>query len=251
MKKTFFGLSIALVSLILTSCLGDTSSTFEGSGLFTVVSKFEDTGTKYVPTNYGAVTWDKISDYSVGDAVIINYKVNLDKVKGGAFDAEYVTVTETLPNSAQRTVFEEVPLASADAFKDLTLRSFDPNSALIDRWLLAYTVDIKEGQGTDISFFYDESNQNPSEVTNLAAADKPCIVDVVLTITGQPANSNVETKNKNIVVRMANIREIFKPATIDKEIKRSIWLRYKKAGVTNPDFVNTGYILYKPAATTN
>lgn len=251
MKKILFSLTIALVSAFFASCLGDTESTFEGSNAFAVVQTDSKTSTKYVISTSGPLTWSGISEYSAGDALVINYKANLSNYDptGVAYMADYATILETFKVSVQKELEFDVIPEQVNSFKQLAVKNASPYEFQFkDRWEFYLVVEGKEGLTPDVTFYYNKDNQNIDATKDLKEDEKPYIIDAVLTFKGQAISTTKETKEKNIVARMDRVRQILQPKEIiEQPVARYIWIRYKKEGVAEPELIKGNGLIYLPA----
>ncbi|MEN9919029.1 MAG: hypothetical protein RL662_1465 [Bacteroidota bacterium] len=228
MKQVFlYVLAITLLGTTLTSCLGDTKSSYEGTSEFGVIKISED-GVKYlIPQSGVPLTWNGISKYNAGDAMLASYKVS--NLQSGILNAEYVSPIEEFPlgnhRQISRSTVDTTVTGNPDRFKAFTTRFYSGNSTFSDKWLFRYSVSVKEGQTSNVQFYYDDSKQKDQNGANLP--QNTAIVDVRLDITGTPnSGAQAVTKENNIVVDFRLLRNWLRPSNLDEDPVVRIWLRY-------------------------
>ncbi len=249
MRKTFLYVCVvAMLAIILPSCLGDNESTYQGTREFGVINLDNSTGTKYAAVGSGLggtyVTWDGISAYSTGDAVLLSYKINTNNVISGTniLMAEYATVAEgeSFPYKDQKNISVQVldttKQTNSAFFKTFGLNTYSANNFFSDKWLFSYTASIKDGEALSANFYYDASKQTQKDGTALPA--NTAIVDVVFTRAGTAIdNATSKTETKTIVANLASLRTRLTPSDTSNNVSVSIWFRIMKEN-TN---VTSGY----------
>lgn len=260
MRKTFlYVCAVAMLAIILPSCLGDNESTYQGTREFGVIN-ITDNGVKYAAVGSGLggtyISWDGISAYSKGDAVLLTYKINTNNIISGTnvLMAEYATVAEgeSFPVADQKNiniqVVDTTKQANSAFFKTFNLNKYSSNTFFSDRWLFNYTAGLKEGEVLTAKFYYDATKQVRKNKT--ALPDNAAIVDVVLTKTGTAVGTTTKTEDKMIVADMASLRRALQPSNLDTDVTKSIWFRVMRedskvdAGYTLTYIENAGYLLY-------
>ena len=261
MRKTFlYVCAVAMLAIILPSCLGDNESTYQGTREFGVIN-IADNGVKYAAVgssglNQGMyVTWDGISTYGKDDAVLLTYKVNSNNVvSGNVLMAEYATVAEgeSFPVANQKNIniqfVDTTKQANSAFFKTFNLNKYSSNNFFSDRWLFSYTAGLKDGEVLTARFYYDATKQVRKNKT--ALPDNAAIVDVVLTKSGTAVGTTTKTEDKMIVADMASLRRALQPSNLDTDVTKSIWFRVMRedskvdAGYALTYIENAGYLLY-------
>lgn len=236
MKKSFLYLGVmAMLAVVFSSCLGDNESTMSDSGVFTLVQR-DATGTLYAPVliatgSVAKVTGAGLSEASEGDAVLVSYKINLDKwANSSMLAADYITVNKAFPRpySSVGAAMDNT-IENNLAFKSMGIVAIDRYDYMKNMWLFNVSAEVQgEDQKIKAVFSY---NGDAAYQKTLDGKDLPAntvIVDVVLVKTGEvdPAASKT-TKVEDVVVDFTSFRRAQAPATIDKEgIFVNIWFRY-------------------------
>lgn len=233
MRKTFlYVCAVAMLAVILPSCLGDNESTYQGTREFGVIKT--ENGVKYaaVPGMQGLyISWDGISSYSVGDAMLISYKINSSNIIGGTniLMADYASVAdgELFPYNEQKKVsnltVDTTLQAKSAFFKTFNLNMYSPNTFFSDRWLFSYTANKKDGEVLTASFCYDATKQIQKNKEPLPP--NSAIVDVVFTKSGTAVGTTNITENKTIVADLSNLRATLHPSTLDSNTSINLWFR--------------------------
>lgn len=262
MRKTFLYVCVvAVLAVILPSCLGDNESTYQGTREFGVINTNSSNGVKYAAVGSGLggtyVTWDGISTYGDGDAVLLTYKINTNNIISGTniLMAEYASVAdgESFPVRDQKNVTNQSVDTTSQAksafFKTFTLSKYSSNTFFSDRWLFSYTAGKKDGEVLTATFYYDDTKQVQKNKTPLPA--NSAIVDVVLTKSGSAVDgSTVKTEDKMIVADLRGLRNTLKPSTSDANVTINIWFRIMTestsatSGYTLTYLQNVGALLY-------
>ncbi len=263
MKKTSLYLCvIAMLAMILPSCLGDNESTIQGSKEFVVVNQDAVTGMKYVLVNrIYPTTWDGISAYDKGDAMSLTYKISTGSMISGTdvFAAEYASVAEgeSYPVNVQKNVMvqtvdttKQVNTAFFKAFAPSV--SFPAAPLYLDRWLLNYTASIKDGEVLTVEFYYDATKQTQKDGTALPA--NTVIVDVFLKKSGTAVTGAIaKTPTVAIVANFQPLRNTLSPSTATAEVIVPIWFRLRTEDSKDPlkytwtEMRNVGSLYYPKA----
>ncbi|QIK53514.1 hypothetical protein G7051_03785 [Dysgonomonas sp. HDW5B] len=260
MRKTFlYVCAVAMLAVILPSCLGDNESTYQGTREFGVIN-IADNGVKYAAVGSGLggtyITWDGISSYAKNDAVLLTYKINTNNIISGTniLKAEYATVAEgeSFPYSDQKAITSQAvdttKQTNSAFFKTFNLNKYSSNNFFSDRWLFSYTAGLKDGEVLTAKFYYDATKQVQKNKT--ALPENAAIVDVILTKTGTAVGTTTKTEDKMIVADMTSLRRALQPSSLDANVTKSIWFRIMKedskveAGYTLTYIQNAGYLLY-------
>lgn len=254
MKRTFLYLFvIAALAMVLPSCLGDNESSYSGNREFAVINQ-TTTGIKYaaVGSSMGGfgITWDGIDEYSVNDAVLLTYKVNMSNIVGGTnvLKAEYASVDdgEWFKVADQKTVTTDqvadtTKQANSAFFKTFNLNRYSSNTFFSDRWLFTYSVTKKDGEVFTPRFYYDATKQVQKDKKPLP--ENTAIVDVVFMKTGTPTDgATAKTEEKMFVANMTNLRYKLDPHTTNLTVVKTIWFRIMKEDAKAPDGYTLTYI---------
>ena len=261
MRKTFlYVCAVAMLAIILPSCLGDNESTYQGTREFGVIN-IADNGVKYAAVGSGLnrgmyITWDGVSEYSKGDAVLLTYKVNSSNVvTENLLMAEYASVAqgEWFPVADQKNIniqdADTTKQVNSAFFKTFNLNKYSSNNFFSDKWLFNYTAGLRDGEVLTVKFYYDETKQVQKNQTDLP--ENAAIVDVVLTKSGTAVGTTTKTEDKMIVADMTSLRTALRPASLDADVTKNIWFRIMKedskveaGGYTLTYIQNAGYLLY-------
>lgn len=250
MRKTFLYVCVvAMLAVILPSCLGDNESTYQGTREFGVINT-DNNGIRFAAVGSGLggtyVTWDGISTYGNGDAVLLTYKINTNNIISGTniLKAEYASVAdgEWFPTSEQKKVnnqpVDTTLQAKSALFKTFNLNKYSSNTFFSDRWLFSYTANRKEGEVLTVSFAYDATKQVQENKTDLPP--NTAIVDVILTKSGTAVDGAIsKTDDKMIVADLSNLRATLRPSTSDANVTINLWFRL----LTEDSKVTGGYNL--------
>lgn len=248
MKRTFLYVCVvAMMAIVLPSCLGDNESSYTGSGEFGVIGV--QNGIKYASVGNGLggsyITWDGVSSYSEGDAVLLSYKVNTNNIVSGTsiIKAEYATVA----TDGVFSVRDQKNIAIADAdttkqtnsafFKSFNLKMYSSNTFFSDRWLFSYSATKKDGEVLTPSFFYDAKKQ--VQKNGEALPVNTAVVDVVFTKSGTAVGTTSKTEEMLFVVNLANLRKTLPYSATDTNTSVAIWFRIMKEDAN----ATSGYVL--------
>lgn len=243
MKKTFLYLmSAALLSTTLSSCLGNSESTYENQNEFSIVKIDDNSGAKYALTASNLyVNSDDINKYDQGDVLLLNYKVNFDNyLTEYILKADYAAPAgenSTFRNASQKTVqIGDVDLSSdnnPNAFTSLGLTGVGHTTAgslaFLNRWLFIYQAKIADGQAMSLDLFFDINKQYDESGNDLP--ENTYILDAKLNITGTP-NTGAESTNKEnrTVFNLTNIKHQLTPDVVDEDgVVVKIRFRYYKS----------------------
>lgn len=246
MKKAFlylFSISVTCVGF-LSSCLGDSDNHQTITGSFGVVRTAESTGEKQVWTTSGSygvqITWDGLSKYSVGDAVVLSFEYSMnDMTSSGSFPATNVVVSAEYPLSGQKSIKRQSVDNSPEAnqsnlFETASISAYSTNDYFSDKWLFRIAAKAVGDQSINAEFYYDADQQVDGD--GKALDDNIAVIDMKL-VKGAEESGTATSKEKYVVVNFSELRSLLKPA--DSEISSStgytlrIWLRYYKEGQTN------------------
>lgn len=262
MRKTFlYVCAVAMLAIILPSCLGDNESTYSGTREFGVIN-LSETGIKYAAIGSGIggtyVTWDGIDTYSKGDAMLLTYKVNTSNVISGTnilkAESAIIASNETYPARDQKYIaiqsVDTTKQANSAFFKTFSLNKYSSNTFFSDKWLFSYTASVKDGEVLTAKFYYDENKQVQKDKT--ALPDNAAVIDVVLTKSGTAIDgATTKTEDKMIVADLLSLRSVLRPSSdISEDVDRSIWLRIMKEDSKATDgyvltyIQNAGYLKY-------
>lgn len=263
MRKTFlYVCAVAMLAIILPSCLGDNESTYQGTREFGVIN-LDNSGILYAAVGSGLggtyVTWDGISTYGKGDAVLLTYKINTNNLISGTniLKAEYASVAdgESFPVRDQKnvTITQNVDTtfqARSAFFKTFNLSKYSPNTFFSDRWLFSYTAAKKDGEVLTATFYYDKTKQVQKNKT--ALPPNVAIVDVIFTKSGTAVDrATSKNEDKMIVANMEALRNAIRPSSSsDANVTISIWFRIMKedasatGGYSLTYVQNVGTLLY-------
>lgn len=248
MKKTFlYACAIAMLAIILPSCLGENESSYTGSGEFGVIST--QSGIKYAAVGNGLggsyITWDGISTYSEGDAVLLSYKINTNNLISGTniIKADYASSTEdgTFPRGDQKNItvgtVDTTLQANSAFFKAFNLKMYSSNTFFSDRWLFSYSATKKDGEVLTPKFYYDATKQVQKDKTPLPA--NTAVVDVTFTKSGVPVGTTDKPEEKMIVANLTGLRNALPYSATDSNISVTIWFRIMK----EDSKATSGYVL--------
>lgn len=249
MKKTFFYLlTTLLLGSTLSSCLGDTESSFESMD-YGVISDISGTKTLNVLVNGYNIYYlssPSISNYNTGDILRANYKINLNNVNSsGVISADYITVSEgsVYPNSEQEVVKNESVPESLNQYKlkSLNVPIRIVNTYLRNKMLFTYTYSKKTGESIDgLVFYYDKDNQEDA-----GKVENTYIIDVRLKVDGTAIGTEGTTTEGGTGADFSAFKNSVKPATIGSEgTSVSLWFRYYQENSTTPTLLKTGSIFY-------
>lgn len=248
MRKTFLYVCvIAMLAIVLPSCLGDNESSYTGSGEFGVINV--QNGIKYAAVGNGLggsyITWDGVSTYAEGDAVLLSYKINTNNIVSGTsiIKADYANVAADGAFSVSSQ--KNVAIADADTtkqansvfFKAFNLKMYSSNTFFSDRWLFSYSATKKEGEVLTPRFYYDSKKQVAKGGGALPV--NTAVVDVVFTKSGTAVGTADVPEDKMIVVNLTNLRRVLPYGSTDTNVSVNIWFRIMK----EDSKVASGYVL--------
>ncbi len=206
MKKVLLFISIAFMSLPMTSCFENARNSFSEKSIVYVA---DYNGVKYGKTLSGRiVVSEKIKEFPLKSLKMFAY--NWDEGYGytqiGNTSAFNIAITGDVVDVTQ-TVLNPIPIASEEEppvfFKNL-LAPFYPNSVYYpfnDLWLFEYSLMIKQGQTPNVRFYLREPK---SETPDLAE------IDIRIEKTGNPEASATDKEMRTIVaVDMAGLEQRF------------------------------------------
>jgi len=213
MKKLASKLMLALICVAsLSSCLGDSESSYEGQNEFAFI-KSSEYG-KYAVTKMAYVQHEDIADLSAGDCVIASYKLNLDNVtSSGYYQANYFDISQTFSRDSQIKAIDAetdtVPVLQ-NAFTVVNVAAYNPYQINFgDRWLMLFTFKALENEpNPTITFEYDSEMQVELDGTNVKDKSEK-IVDIRLKRNMQGGTGSEKSKSMYAVVDFSYLRNLF------------------------------------------
>lgn len=240
---------LVIIATTLSSCIGNTENTMSATNEFAVVKQGTNGLLYLTPASNINITWDGINKYIAGDALVVSYEVGSDNfVNTNTIKANYVNVSETYPMSSQKVVTAtiadtSVNVKNQEGLSALEVLSSSPIASLFnDRWLIAYSYFIKEGESLDLNFFYDKTKQELKTGVELPA--NSVIIDIITTKKGEAIGSSASKATKNIVVNFSSLRNILAKDMSGNVI---VYFRFSKLGSDSKYanyYQNVGSIYY-------
>ena len=244
MKKTISMLMIALASIVLlTSCLGDSESSFDGT-LF-VYFKRDQSYNLYAQSIYGPIYHENVSTMSEGDCAFVNMKIKTDNpTASGGFYAEKFDITVKYPYANQ-----VVPITLQNSVDTTALESnrlafinYNPNSSGVynavynkDDFGRRRTMDFTCKMGPDevnpkVELYYDSEAQY--DLYGKPIAEDERIIDIRMRRIGdEVSEENQTSKLVSFAVNYQNLHPILENFKKDK----SVYLRFRYHSYKNAD----------------
>lgn len=250
MKKTFVSLlSVAVLGMLLPSCLGDGGDqSYEVQREFGVINIGE---VNQIPTTQAAmsngltITGGDISNYSTGDIVLITYKASLNNfVSPTTIQTDYAVINEddVFKSANQKSVIEKpvennTPSAET-AFTTISIQAGHPSEFFLNRWLIGVSANLKKDQEiAGVELYYDENKQT---LDNMTLPDDAIILDVKLLKTASTGGSTeTATKSKLVPLNLTSLRSL-DPKNMENPSTEKItyiWLRYPKYDSSTQTYV--------------
>jgi len=272
MKKTLLKLTLSVFALSavvfsLSSCLGDSDSSYELSNDFVYINT-SDIYTYAVNTSGNMmVTGDAIRAMTKGDCAIISYKINTGNANAaGIFEAENLQVIEKFFNRDQATIERlSVPSVIENPVypKTLSVSKATSGNYMGDRWLFSISYDDENDSKFVPQFYYDESNQieivNGEEV-DITEKKNQVILDVRFTKKNINTSDQKTAKTESFVANLHDLKRMFTNLDYSasdaveyeagkKAVPVYVKFRYYKPGEENPTYLgsswtSSGYYIY-------
>lgn len=256
MKKAFLSFcAVAFAALALTSCLGgDGKSEWTGTREFAVIKQSATTFEKQAWTASSLVlTGGDIDYYSVGDAVLVSYKVDLGNVaETNVLRVDYANINtdDVFRASTHKPInFVKNDANLAVIKKETSFKQFgnpfgSPNQFFSDKWFFSFSTMKKKGEVIVPAFYYDSERQKQYDKSGNASnlPENTIVLDVTYTRIGAPDTgaTEVETVEYGVVdfsrLRTENPLAITPTA---QGASMKIWLRFPKLATSttaDPEF---------------
>lgn len=215
MKKKFSYLMmiafLAIISMVMSSCLGDTESKASGTD-YVYVTYLNDTQCAYLPRLGIYITSTEIKNIQVGSIVQLSYNVNLSQITNIYNATNVVVVDATLYTPSQQgTVYRVTSLpavTSADsAFVALpTSFSNDFSSFWGYRRLCSFTSNLIGTQTAKVELYYDENRQ--VDTNGLDLKNGEVVLDVRIKKGSAPSNETETAQERGAVVNLTGLHNI-------------------------------------------
>ena len=189
--------SVFAIVGLMTSCLGDSDSSYSSSREFTYIN--QTNGVNYAVTSVGSILDPKIDALQVGNCYYIAYKIKTGNGTG-VFQAESVDVLDKgKPIPSSSLIFDK-PYSNLvgenrnDTITPLTLQfgAWYPGTMYGDNWEINYRVNLKEDEKVKPYFYFDPAGQKKDDgVTPLEK--NQIIIDVRFAYNGERNTSSVPT----------------------------------------------------------
>lgn len=215
MKKNLFKVSLILstISLLFSSCLGDTDSTYEASNDFTYVKRNSSDGVVYASLFAYAglfATSPAIADLNPGSCYFMSYKLSTSNTQGAYYVAELVANPVPIPQSQGVLVLNEgesLPSQQNEIYPtSLAVSKGAPGEFLFeDRWLCSAKFKKALNDEISIKLYFDPNNQfEDLEKTKPVGANK-MILDIAL-VKNYPSTQEETVQDYSFVANMSGMR---------------------------------------------
>lgn len=190
MKRKVLNLGFALSAmvLLLSSCLGDNNSTYEGTNDFVYITT-SDSYQKYaVSSEYIGLgfTGEAIQSALSERCYFASYKLSTsDMATGGQiFNAQDLYLDKVIPQSYD-VQFATPPTTGTIIDSEIFLHKFGvqryhTSSLLGDKWLLSININRNEGEEVNAYLYYDSMNQYTDAAQTPLTANK-IVLDILFT----------------------------------------------------------------------
>lgn len=250
MKTSALKLFISLFAIltVMSSCLGDSDSSYSSGRDFCYIYKDPETFKQYAVASAGYIAHDKIDLLTEGYCYYIAYKIRTGN-GAGVFQAESLEVLNNSYPISRSTLIVGKPYSNLsaetrnDTIVPLSVRigTWVPTNLIGDNWQFGYTVNLKENEKAKAYFYFDPAAQIKDDGT---ALDKnQVIIDVRFAYDGGRNDADVPTvqdASGDVVAVLNQLRN--RPDLITPEytsgveyVDVAIRFRYQKpAGDNNP-----------------
>lgn len=235
MKRKTINLLLAsfFLALSFSSCLGDGENIFSSGSSYAYI-RDNAIGQKFATTREGfLITFPDIDRTRIGSCYPISYKINYDKVTGGLYNAEEVSLGDEIKQTQSNIVSG---LTQKD---DFYATSFNPSFARADsefgdRWIFEYKATLRKGDNTWADFYYDKNNQ---KIDGKELALKQIVIDVVFRkIDSLDPKEDPKNESRIVASNLSRIKYEYKNViqseinnTTERGVLVYIKFRYKKA----------------------
>ncbi|RNC65184.1 hypothetical protein [Proteiniphilum sp. X52] len=224
MKKVILFLSVIGATLLMTSCLGETSNSYTDSSY--VYIDTDDRGEVYAKTFTGRIithsalisglneiqllvySWDEekgTTPLTFGQNVVYADNVNIIQKKD---DIYHTTLRMSpLPEEEDPAGFDEIgtPLFTSDrAFMD-------------DYWVLEYAYKANKGQKAKVEFYKEAALNDKGEV----------VIKIQLTLSGTTDATSQEQQTDVVAFKMSALRDMYSGGSEGKE-ELKVLFKYNK-----------------------
>lgn len=230
--------SVFAIVGLMTSCLGDSDSSYSSSREFAYISEGEGSS-KYAITSTGyAITNPNINDLINENCYFIAYKISIGST-GGVFQAESVEVLDKgRPITSSKLIFDK-PYSNLTsetrndtiAPQNMQISFWFPGQMYGDNWLITYFPSLKEDDKVKPYFYFDSSNQKNDDGTEL---ENRIIIDVRFVYTDRDTDnvpaSREELNAVGVLKELRNRPDKFKPKfnNDNESVNVAVKFRYQK-----------------------
>lgn len=234
MKIAKLILSVSVIAILFSSCLGDSNNTMGFTNQFGYVQS-SPTGVKYAGTaNNILVTGNELNKCNPGDFVWLTFNVDLSQGanKEGIYTSQDLVATKITKYIKSQDVIAQAPDdANTIPVNDFQIRVSNPyQDFLRDNWSFGVTHKKKEGEVLQAYFYYDANNQLDKSGNPLG--ENRIILDVRFKkITEGVGNESSE--NELLITSLQRLRTLYKPKYVTENNNSKltgvlIQFRYKK-----------------------
>lgn len=222
MKKVILFLSVIGATLLMTSCLGDTTNNYtDSSFVYLDIDQsgqiYGKTFSRYSPqsrviTSNAMMTMDpgtfKFMVYSWDEA---NGFAPIT-VGGQTFQADVVQFADKVIDISKTSLYmEELPEVEDPVGFDEILAPLysEAKSFMNDYWVIEYAYTAKKGETGRVEFYKREELNENGEI----------VIDIHLTLTGTPEGTTDEKRGDAIALNMAQLRAMAGGSSASEELK--------------------------------
>lgn len=215
MKKNLFKASLILstITLLFSSCLGDTDSTYEASNDFVYVNTNPSDGVVYASLYAYAglfATSPEIANLRPGNCYSLSYKLTTNNTQGAYYIAELTAAPVPIPQSNGVLFLNEgetLPSQQNEIYPtSLGVSKGYPGEFLFeDRWLCSAKFKKALNDEISIMLYYDPNNQFEDLKKEKPVGANKMIFDLVL-VRNYPSTQEQTVQDYAFVSNMSGMR---------------------------------------------